>query len=129
MKKLAVIDDEIDFCMLVKMYCSRRGVECRYARTLHDATLLLDEFIPDIIILDNNLPDGYGWQQTSSLLERYPQVVIHLITAKNLPEHANTPFLQKTERVFRHFKPLSLSKLNEIINFIIPSIPDLCDNA
>ena len=126
MKKLAVIDDEIDFCMLVKIYCSRKGIECRYARTLEEGAVLLDEFTPDLLILDNNLPDGYGWQQVPTLLERYPQIVIHLITAKNLPER-NEVSLQNSTRVFRHFKPLSLAQLNGIINSIVPSIHNLCD--
>ncbi len=116
MKKLVVIDDEFDFCTLVKLYCSKCGIECRYANNLAEGINLVNEFKPDIVILDNNLPDGYGWVQTDYLLHAYPLITINLITAKNDFECNSSEYENKDIRVSRYLKPLSLTQLNKIIH-------------
>jgi len=58
-KKVLVIDDEKDFCELIKNILLRENfvVECAY--TLAEAEHKLREN-PQIVLLDNNLPDGSG---------------------------------------------------------------------
>lgn len=58
-KKILVIDDEKDFCELMKDILLRENyiVDCAY--TLEEAEGKLREH-PQIILLDNNLPDGSG---------------------------------------------------------------------
>lgn len=116
MKKVVIIDDEIDFCTLVQRYCTREGVECRYATTLQSGMELLNTFTPQVLIMDNNLPDGFGWLQAHVLMEKYPQLKIHFITAKNfnekLPDQSITA---SSNKVFYHIKPLSLDNLRKIL--------------
>ena len=59
MKKILVIDDEKDFCELLKNILTRENflVECAF--TLEEAERKLREN-PEIVLLDNNLPDGSG---------------------------------------------------------------------
>ncbi|MFP5042250.1 response regulator [Parasediminibacterium sp. JCM 36343] len=116
MKKLVVIDDEDDFCTLVKLQCLRNGVECRYANTIAEGISLLNDFVPDVVILDNNLPDGYGWQHADYLLGKYPHISLNLITAKNSFEKSNNTYYKKDERISCYLKPLSLLQLDNIIH-------------
>lgn len=115
MKKLVVIDDEFDFCTLVKLQCSRNGIECRSANTLAEGLELVKGFMPDILILDNNLPDGLGWQKVDYLMEQYPSIKLHLITAKNSFESSEGTDASGAKKVLLYSKPLTLTQLDTII--------------
>jgi DNA-binding NtrC family response regulator len=58
-KSVLVIDDESDLCELIKIVLRKEDfiVECAY--TLEEALEKL-HLHPDIVLLDNNLPDGTG---------------------------------------------------------------------
>ena len=116
MKKILIIDDEYDFCTLVKMHCNKKGIECLYANTLAEGMMLLNNNTPDILILDNNLPDGYGWQKVDYVLETFPTVKVNLITAKNIVDHTNLVNDDKNKRVLRYAKPLSITQLDNILH-------------
>jgi len=64
-KKLLIIDDEIDACLLMaRLFRSKfAGIECAYS--LEDALEKAQLALPDVILLDNNLPDGYGIEHIS----------------------------------------------------------------
>lgn len=59
-KKLLIVDDELDACMLMARLLRHKfaQVECAYSLTeaLEKAYILQ----PNVVLLDNNLPDGYG---------------------------------------------------------------------
>jgi DNA-binding NtrC family response regulator len=58
-KKILVIDDEKDFCELLKNILVRENFIVDCAFTLEEAAGKLREN-PQIVFLDNNLPDGSG---------------------------------------------------------------------
>jgi DNA-binding NtrC family response regulator len=58
-KKILVIDDEKDFCELIKNILLRENFSVDCAFTLEEAEEKLREN-PQIVLLDNNLPDGSG---------------------------------------------------------------------
>lgn len=115
MKKVAIIDDEADFCALVQLQCVKSGVTCRSAHTINDGLALVNDFGPDVLILDNNLPDGSGWAYVEGLLSDHPHIILHLITAKSGQEISGANKTDLTGRLFLHHKPLALSKLKEIL--------------
>jgi len=59
-KKLLIIDDEMDACLLMaRLFRSKFAfIECAYS--LEEALQKAQVTLPDVILLDNNLPDGYG---------------------------------------------------------------------
>ncbi len=62
------------------------------AYTIADGMKILDEQKPDVIFLDNNLPDGYGWDKTEYILATYPQTQLNLISALNVPKTSASSF-------------------------------------
>ena len=106
-KKVLIIDDEVDLCLLLKTYLNRRNYDVYYAHTLSEGLDQFKEVRPDILFLDNNLPDGIGWEKAASLLENYPELQVHLISAyhPNAPEHMSNSF-----KVWE--KPLTLKDLD-----------------
>lgn len=85
MKRVLIIDDEVDLCMLLTSYLSKKNYEVFTAHTLIEGFKKLEIFYPDILLLDNNLPDGMGWNEAENLHLKYPAMNITLISAHLLP--------------------------------------------
>lgn len=109
-KKVLIIDDEVDFCFLLKSYLSKKNYKISLANTLYKGLEMLEEEEPDIIFLDNNLPDGLGWEQIDFIKQAHPQVMLNLISAYKYTYPVNeAPKLKVLE------KPLDLRKLDEYL--------------
>jgi DNA-binding response OmpR family regulator len=98
--KVLIVDDEIDLCLLLKSYFTRKGYETAIAYTLAKALDELQSFAPDVIFLDNNLADGLGWSMVPAILHSHPSIHIYLISAYNpplppLPEGASVTIIEK----------------------------------
>ncbi|HLG40521.1 MAG TPA: response regulator [Chitinophagaceae bacterium] len=106
--KILIIDDEIDSCMIMKSFLEGKSHKVLLGQTIKECLQFLKESPPDILLLDNNLPDGKGWDLTESLMKEYPSLRIFLISAYHqksdpLPLHGNVTVWEK---------PISLSLLN-----------------
>ena len=91
-KKVVLIDDEVDFGILMKRYFSSKRIDVYVAHTLAAGMKLLEEQNPDYIFLDNILPDGLGWSKTEYILVNYPQTQLHLISATDVPKTSASSF-------------------------------------
>lgn len=80
--KVLIIDDETDICYLLSTLLKQKNLETEYVNTLSDATLALKKDVPpEIIFLDNHLPDGLGMNFIEHIKNHYPQTKIVMITA------------------------------------------------
>ncbi len=80
-KKILIIDDEIDLSLLLKDYFVRKKYEVFLTHTLSEGKDLLQQNTPDILILDNNLPDGTGWNLAPDIATSFPGIYIVLVSA------------------------------------------------
>lgn len=80
-KKIVIIDDEEDLCHLMERYFLELNHDVFLANTLGLGLSLIKEVSPDVVFIDNNLPDGLGWEKMSYLREKYPHCRINLISA------------------------------------------------
>ena len=55
-----IIDDESELCLLLKTYLSRRFKKVEIATSLREGISMVKQLSPDVVFLDNNLPDGHG---------------------------------------------------------------------
>ena len=106
-KKVLIIDDEVDLCLLLKTYLNRKNYEVYYSHTLKEGMNQFNRVIPDILFMDNNLPDGIGWEKAVGLLKQYPELQVHLISAyqPDAPEGIDSVF-----KIWE--KPLTLRELD-----------------
>ena len=105
--KILIIDDEEDFCMIMKSYFERKGMEVFLAFNLSDGLKSIKEKNPDILFLDNNLPDGEGWNKTPDILKENPSLKINLISAYKEKTNEYDAF----SNVSLWEKPISIRKL------------------
>lgn len=108
-KKVLIIDDEIDLCLLLKSYFLRKNYEVYLSHTLEDGVSFIKALKPDIVFLDNNLPDGTGWNAAPHVVKDFPNIQIVLISAfhptlPNMPENADYRIIEK---------PISLNDLDK----------------
>ena len=90
MKRVLIVDDEVDLCMLIKSYLSKKNYEVYTAHTLSDGVKKMDAISPDVLLLDNNLPDGMGWKEAESFHRKFPNMNITLISAYQTPKDFKT---------------------------------------
>lgn len=88
-KKILIIDDEVDLCILMRHYLVQRQYEVSYAHTLKEGMSLFQHWKPDVIFLDNNLPDGTGWSKIDDILQVKPDLKIFLMSGYHpvIPDH------------------------------------------
>ncbi|HEY4153960.1 MAG TPA: response regulator [Puia sp.] len=111
-KRVLIIDDEADFCLLIKNYFVKKNYEVHISHTLKEGMESLENFKPDILFLDNNLPDGLGWEKTEYITKNYPNIRINLISAYQY----NPTISEKFSSVKIWEKPISMSELNQYLN-------------
>lgn len=87
--KVLIVDDEEDLCMLLGSFLRRKKAEVSYANNLRNGLEQLHHVNPDVVFLDNNLPDGTGLEALPSWRQLYPGSRIVMISAmSNLRERA-----------------------------------------
>jgi DNA-binding response OmpR family regulator len=106
--KILIIDDEVDYCMIMKSYLQSKNFEVYTAFTLKDGMDKLEKLNPDKLILDNNLPDGKGWDCVDEIVQNRPSLQVYLISAYR----QKSDFLASTPNITVWEKPISLSLLD-----------------
>lgn len=79
--KALIIDDEIDICYLLSGILKQKNCQTNYVNNLADATLELKNYSPQIVFLDNHLPDGLGIDFVDYIKRNHPNTKIVMITA------------------------------------------------
>jgi len=103
-----MIDDEVDYCQIMKSFFTKRNYEVFISYNLKDGLQLLETVQPDILFLDNNLPDGQGFGYVDTIVEKYPHLKIYMISAY----YKKGDLFYSSPNIFVWEKPLSMSLLN-----------------
>ena len=100
-KKVLIIEDEADMCLLLNILLNGEEMELDHVKNLVAAEEYLKKQQPTVIILDNNLPDGFGVDFVTYIKTKYPAIKIIMITgfdpsAKDVALHNGADvFLEK----------------------------------
>lgn len=107
---IIIIDDEEDLCFLLSRMLSSQGFQVITSFTLNEGMKAVENATPDWVILDNNLPDGLGWEQSSRILAMSPSVQLINISAN--PDSTK----HVTDRRVHHLiKPIDASSIMKVI--------------
>ncbi len=103
-----IIDDEVELTYLLKRYLERKDCSVEVAHNLEEGIKKLDSIDPYYILLDNNLPDGLGWEKANYIRENHPESRLVLMSgadARQIPGE-NFKILEK---------PFSLEQLEQLM--------------
>jgi len=112
--KILIIDDEGDICYLLSNLMKKRKLKYEHANTLAQAEIAIKEETPDIIFLDNHLPDGLGINFIGNIKSSYPHIKIVVITAHDNFSDKKRAF-KKGADVFIA-KPFTTEQINTCID-------------
>lgn len=79
----AIVDDEEDLCFLLEQILKKQNFKAISLNSLHEAGEKLPDLHPNIIFLDNQLPDGRGIKFLPHLKQVLPCSRIIVMTAYN----------------------------------------------
>lgn len=79
-KKVLIIEDEGDMCLLLNILLNGKDMELEHVKDLASAEEFLSQHQPQVVILDNKLPDGYGIDFIGFIKKNYPDVRIIMIS-------------------------------------------------
>ncbi|MDF2190275.1 response regulator [Paraflavitalea sp. CAU 1676] len=105
-KKILIIDDEQDLCLLMKSYFVKKDYDVYSASNLKEGLTQMQQVQPDILFLDNNLPDGIGWTSVERFLAVNPALRLFLMSGYP-PTFPNIPGFSYEVLI----KPISFSDL------------------
>jgi DNA-binding response OmpR family regulator len=76
-----IIDDDTDLCILLKAILKDIIPHVKFAHSIESGQKLLTQLHPDVIFLDNNLPDGQGVSRIKEIKSKSPGALLVIITA------------------------------------------------
>ncbi len=77
---ILIVDDDNDLCLILETRL-RKICDVHVEHDLRSAENYLSKLKPQIVLLDNNLPDGTGVDSIGNMLAQYSTIKIILMTA------------------------------------------------
>ena len=109
---ILIIDDEREVCILLEKFLSRKNQNVAFSTSLVEGFEKFKVQKPDLLILDHNMPDGYGIDNIATFKAMNPMLRVVIISAmSNLKSEA----LLKGADHFME-KPISFNALTDIIS-------------
>ena len=115
--KILIVDDEPDICYSLSRTLSKRAFITATSNSIAEAELQIKSNIPNILLLDNHLPDGLGIDFARKISHRYPEIRIIMITAHDSPEDRFKAFSNGID--FFLSKPFTINQINHIVDEVI----------
>lgn len=81
---LLIIDDEEDICLLLERILNKYFKTVVFSHTLAEGLAAFEQVKPTHVLLDNNMPDGYGLDQVVPIKQAHPGVILVIISALDI---------------------------------------------
>ena len=115
---ILIIEDEGDISLILNLMLKKGDVEIEHVTTLAKADEFLKEQKTDIVIIDNQLPDGLGMDYIKTIKDDYPTLKIIMITGNTEITDKETA-LQNGADVFLA-KPFTKEQIQAAIESVSP---------
>jgi two-component system, NtrC family, response regulator AtoC len=115
-----IIEDEATLAKNVKTFLSRRGYEVRLAPDAAAGEAVFEEFKPDVLLLDLQLPDANGLDVLQRVRRSDPKVKVVIVTA-----HGNERIAVEAMKLGAAdylSKPLVLAELGVLLDQIVRQV-------
>jgi DNA-binding NtrC family response regulator len=108
-----LIEDEEQLARNIRLYLERKGFEVRIAPTAERGLEVLEQFRPDAIVLDFNLPGIDGLEALARIRERDPEAIVVMTTGHGSEQVAVDAM--KAGAYDYLTKPVALGKLTLVL--------------
>ncbi|MBI1978310.1 MAG: response regulator [Candidatus Omnitrophica bacterium] len=79
--KLLIVDDEAEICDFLKSFFEERNYDVRVASSGQSALKAVEEFKPQVMLLDIKMPGMDGIQVLSEVKKKFPRTKVIMVTA------------------------------------------------
>ncbi|HUR66260.1 MAG TPA: response regulator [Chitinophagaceae bacterium] len=115
--KILIVDDEADICFFLDLNLSKRGFRTSIFHTIEQAKDGVKALKPNILLIDNHLPDGKGIEFAKQVSNKYPRMKIIMITAHDSQQDRSLAFDAGVDYFVS--KPFTLQQINEIVDKVL----------
>jgi len=115
-KKVLIVEDEGEMCLVLNILLNGEDLELDHVQNLLDAAEYLKTHQPNLMLLDNRLPDGYGVDFVSYVKKYYPDT--RIIMMSGVDAEVRDVALENGADYFLE-KPFSKEKLFESITTLM----------
>jgi len=116
--KALIIDDEIDICYLLSGILRNKNIQPSYVNSISAAVPALEKYQPEIVFLDNHLPDGMGVDLIKSIKAMLPDAKLVMITAYDTAADRSRAVNEGAD--FFISKPFSRDTIYQITDQLVP---------
>ncbi len=115
-----IVEDEVDICYLLSSILKRKNFNTSYVTSLFAAQRELDHSNPDIIFIDNHLPDGYGVDFITGIKISHPLTKIIMITAHDTRDDKNKALMRGADYFIG--KPFTSHTVIQVLDSLLQAI-------
>ena len=118
--KLLIVDDEAEICDFLKSFFEERNYEVKTASSGQAALQAVDQFKPQVVLLDIKMPGMDGVQTLGNLKKKYPRIKVIMVTALETRDKIEECLRLGADNYIT--KPLSLEYLENDVREKIESL-------
>jgi DNA-binding response OmpR family regulator len=115
--EVLIVEDEEDICYFLNGILKKKNLHTSTAQSLTAAQEILDEQNPDILIIDNHLPDGLGVDFIPGFKKTSPLTKIIMITAHNTSDDKAKALNNGADYFID--KPFSSETINKTVDILL----------
>ena len=112
-RKVLIIEDEGDMCLLLNIILADKKMQLDHVKSLADAQSYLESTQPQVVLLDNKLPDGFGVDFIQQIKKQNPLTKVIIITGFDVS--AGDIAMENGADLFLT-KPFTRDQLQESVN-------------
>lgn len=115
--KILIVDDEQDICYFLSRNLTEKGYATSYSHSIAEASLRIRQETPDLLLLDNHLPDGKGVEFARDINAKFPGIKVVMITAHDTPNDRSRAYGNGIR--FFLSKPFTMASLQQVVDLVI----------
>ncbi|MGI5817162.1 MAG: response regulator transcription factor [Armatimonadota bacterium] len=123
-KRILLVDDERDLVFYTKLFLEEKGYEVTEAYDGQQALELLDDFRPDLMLLDVTMPRMTGWDVLRTMQEDPEKADIPVLMLTARSEDADKARGWELGVTWYQTKPFELDEIAMVIERILATIGD-----
>ena len=118
--KLLVVDDEVEICDFLKSFFEERNYDVRTASSGQAALDVIEQFKPQVMLLDIKMPTMDGIQVLGAVKKKHPRTKVIMVTALETRDKIEECLRLGADNYIT--KPLSLEYLENDVREKIESL-------
>ncbi len=109
-----IVEDEKDLCYLLELVVQKEKLTTACVNSLYEARRTLHDIEPEVLFVDNHLPDGSGTELIGQIKSLYPTVKVIMMTAYDTPGDITEAFGNGADYFIS--KPFSLTAIRNVLS-------------